>query len=246
MPRAAQSCKAFGSATPVVWRILWFLQNTWEAINFESPGMENLWLGGLGLTLKSWDLGGNTAFLKHMATPKCMLSLGVFSAWRVLAVLSDKAAAWKHTSTVSAYSFNFLASRPTCCAKLWTICCFPNVTAGGRTRKAFDAQQQPCGMTCACPLFPTFGVGLLGFKLNCPGTLLFARSAPIEIPWSAQPQILPGVPNTRNPGVPIPGVPNPRDSLECPTPPSLECPTQRIPGVPNPRDPGALRWGCSK
>ena len=75
--------------------------------------------------------------------------------------------------------------------------------------------------------FLTFGVGLLDVKLN---------SSP-------------------RPVYSLPGVPNPRDSLECPTPKTLNCPTpetlprvptpdtpwsaqpQRIVGVPNPRAP---------
>ena len=97
--------------------------------------------------------------------------------------------------------------------------------------------------------FPTFGVGLLDFKLN--SSLFSSPGQLLETPWSAQTQSLSGVPMQRvflerilrvflecpTPDCPttkfpwkappeIPGVPNSRVSLESPP--------QSLPGVPNP------------
>ena len=94
-------------------------------------------------------------------------------------------------------------------------------------------------------MFPTLGVGLFDFKLNSsprkelvssPG-LLLAHA------WSAQCQSVPGAPNSRvslgcpTPESPcsvqrVPGVPSPRVSLECPTPKSpWSAQPQSLPGV---------------
>ena len=65
---------------------------------------------------------------------------------------------------------------------------------------------------------------------SSPGTLLLARSTPRETrpcwrPWNAQPQRLPGVPN-------------PRDSLNCPTPePPWSAQPQRLLECPAPETP---------
>ena len=95
-------------------------------------------------------------------------------------------------------------------------------------------------------LFPTLGVGLLDFKLNSsPRPELFSSPGLLLAhPWSAQPQSVPGVPNSRvslqcpiqrTPAQPqsLPRVPNRRVSPKSPTNPrvSLECQPQR----PNPR-----------
>ena len=106
--------------------------------------------------------------------------------------------------------------------------------------------------------FPTLGVGLLDFKLNSStsprpelfsssGTLLLARSTPRSSPECPTPSV-PGVPNSRvslkcptpeshwsaQPQS-LPGVPSRRVSLECPTPESpWSAQPQSLPEVPNP------------
>ena len=73
-------------------------------------------------------------------------------------------------------------------------------------------------------IFPTLGVGLLDLKLN---------SSPRPVYSS----LIPGVPNPKV-SLQCPTLNAQPQSLECPTPecPTLECPTpQSLPGVPSPR-----------
>ena len=107
--------------------------------------------------------------------------------------------------------------------------------------------------------FPTFGAGLLDFKLNSsprpellssPRTLVLARSTPRaslecptpETPWSAQPPRLPAVPNPKK--TPWSAQPSwsaqPRVSLECPAL-LLECPTPESPWSAQPQLQAKLR-----
>ena len=102
-------------------------------------------------------------------------------------------------------------------------------------------------------------MGLLDFKLNSsPRPELFSSPGLLlQTPWSAQPQKT-RVPNPRKTpwsaqSQRLPGVPNARDSLECPIPETpwsgqfqrfpvpnlrdfLECPTSALPEMPNSRD----------
>ena len=82
---------------------------------------------------------------------------------------------------------------------------------------------------------------LLDFKLNSsPRPELF--SSPLAHPWSAQPQSVPGVPNSTWSAQSLPGVPNPRFSQSVPELP------QSFPELPNPESPSAPEfvWSAQK
>ena len=127
--------------------------------------------------------------------------------------------------------------------------------------RAADGSSLPCGRFCKLwflYIYIYIGYPKRAHNLENPSPrpeLFSSPSLLLAHPWSAQPQSVPGVPNSRVflecPTPESPGVPDPRVSPECQTPespwsakpqsvtelpaPAPESPTPESPGVPNPR-----------